>query len=79
MLDAGGLVCGAHLIHVKAVDGKAVPSGPPSCPRCSSVILAAGISVVWLLHEAGWTPYTSEHFHAQTLAHEGLPVLRRGP
>lgn len=30
MLDAGGLVRGAHLIHVKAVDGKAVPSGPPS-------------------------------------------------
>lgn len=67
-----------HLLHVKVVHGVAVPSGPPSCWQCSREILATGIAAVWLLHEEGVCMYTSDHFHAQTLAHCGLPVLREG-
>lgn len=75
---AGKHAIGAHLIHVKAVAGKVIgqPSGPPSCWQCSREILAAGVSTVWLLHTAGWTPYSAEDFHRSTLEHEGLPVLR---
>jgi deoxycytidylate deaminase len=76
--DAGGLARRCHLIHVKAVDGMAVPSGPPSCWQCSREILSAGISTVWLLHESGWTPYPAAEFHRLTLEHERLPVLRGG-
>lgn len=67
---------GAHLLHVKVVDGKPVPSGPPSCWQCSREILAAGIATVWLLHEDGLRSYTAEEFHRLTLERCGLPVLR---
>jgi deoxycytidylate deaminase len=76
--EAAGLARRAHLLHVKAVDGKAVPSGPPSCWQCSREILSAGISTVWLLHESGWTPYPAAEFHRLALEHEHLPVLRGG-
>ena len=29
------------MLHVKVVDGQAVPSGPPSCVDCSKLILTA--------------------------------------
>ena len=76
--DAGRLHPQAvlHMLHVKVVNGVAVPSGPPSCWQCSRAILAAGISTVWLLHEDGVRGYSAEDFHRRTLEHEGLPVLR---
>lgn len=76
--NAEGRTQGMHMLHVKAVDCKAVPSGPPSCWQCSREILAAGISMVWLLHESGWTPYPAAEFHRRTLEHERLPVLMGG-
>ena len=64
------------LLHVKVVDGAAVPSGPPSCEHCSKAILDAGIKRVWLLHETGLRLYSAEDFHVQTLVNKGLPVIR---
>lgn len=77
---AGRDAIGAHLIHVKAVADKVVGevSGPPSCWQCSREILDAGISMVWLLHEGGWTPYDAAEFHRLTLEHERLPVITGG-
>ncbi len=67
---------GTDLLHVKVVDGKAVPSGPPSCWQCSRAILDQGIQRVWLLHEDGLWSYSAEDFHVQTLQNCGLPVIR---
>ena len=66
---------GLEMIHVKVVDGVAVPSGPPSCWQCSRLILSAGIMEMWLLHEDGLKSYTSQEFHAITLRGCGLPVI----
>jgi deoxycytidylate deaminase len=65
---------GTELIHVKIVDGLAVPSGPPSCWQCSRSILDAGIAGIWLMHDEGWYRYLAEKFHALTLRHHGLPT-----
>ena len=65
-----------EMLHVKAVDGKAVPSGPPSCWQCSRLILDAGLKSMWLLHEEGLQAYDPEEFHRLTLAHNSLPVIR---
>lgn len=72
-----------HMLHVKAVDGVAVASGPPSCWQCSREILASGvIHKMWLLHEdvlsGAIVPvaYSPDEFHEQTLQHCGLPVIR---
>lgn len=62
-----------EMLHVKVVDGKAVPSGPPSCWQCSRLILEAGLKVMWLLHEDGLRSYTPEEFHRLTLIQCGLP------
>lgn len=64
------------LLHVKVRNGKAVPSGPPSCPHCSKAILDRGILRVWLLHETGLRLYSAEDFHVQTLINCELPVIR---
>lgn len=37
-----------QLVHVKAVDGKLVAGGGPSCWQCSREILDVGIGGVWL-------------------------------
>ncbi len=66
-----------QLLHVKVVDGNAVPSGMPSCSQCSKLIADDDrIGVVWLLHGAacGLTPYTPWEFHKLTLEH-----LERNP
>jgi len=67
---------GWELVHVKVVDGRPVPSGPPSCVRCSALILEAGIARVWLLHEDGLRAYSAIEFHALSLQHHGLPAPR---
>lgn len=65
----------ADLVHVKAVNGLAVPSGQPNCVECSKLALAAGISGVWLLHESGWHRYEAADFHRLSI--EGS--IARGP
>lgn len=76
ILDAKSGLHRCHMIHVKVVDGEAVPSGPPSCAECSKHILEAGIKVMWLLHEDGLRGYTALEFHELSLQARGLPVLQ---
>lgn len=54
---------GCEMLHVKTVNGKLVPSGPPSCLQCSKLILGAGIAFMWLYHESGWKCYDTYTFH----------------
>lgn len=68
-------VDGASMLHVKVIDGKAVPSGEPSCWQCSRLILASGIKTMWLLHEDGLKAYTAKEFHMKTLEHCNLPAV----
>jgi deoxycytidylate deaminase len=76
ILDAKQGLHGFHMLHVKVVDGEAVPSGPPSCSECSKHILAAGIASMWLLHEEGLREYAADEFHELSLRERGLPVIR---
>ena len=68
LVRAGLHAQGAELLHVKAIDGQLVPSGPPSCVQCSKLALAAQISGVWLYHGDGWRRYDSREFHRLSLA-----------
>jgi deoxycytidylate deaminase len=68
---------GWELLHVRVVNGKAVPSGPPSCVKCSRLILESGISTMWLLHTEGLVAYAAERFHELSLAFHNLPTTRR--
>jgi deoxycytidylate deaminase len=63
---------GWEMLHVKVVNGEAVPSGPPSCWQCSRIILAAQLNCMWLLHEDGLRSYTVAEFHGLTLKECGL-------
>lgn len=65
-----------HMLHVKVVDGKPVPSGPPSCEDCSKHILGSGIGTMWLLHEDGLKSYTAHEFHELSLQYKKLPIIR---
>ena len=66
-----------EVLHVKVEDGKAVPSGPPSCVRCSALLCDdARISKIWLLHEDGLYAYKRVEFHEMSLAAQGIPVIR---
>lgn len=70
LLKAGPhMVAPLELLHVKTVDGKAVPSGKPSCLECSKLILAVGVNikVVWLLHVGGLQAYGAREFHEETM------------
>lgn len=69
---------GWQLLHVKVADGAPVPSGPPSCVRCSALILESGIAKVWLLHEDGLRAYDAVEFHRLSLEYHGLPTTRAG-
>jgi deoxycytidylate deaminase len=65
------------MLHVKAMDGVAVPSGPPSCWQCSRKILDSGlIDTMWLLHAGGLQAYAPSVFHEMTLRECGLPIIR---
>lgn len=64
----------AEMLHVKVVDGVAVPSGEPSCWQCSRLLLDAGVAGMWLLHESGLRRYDAITFHRLTLERCGLPV-----
>lgn len=64
-----------ELVHVKVVDGIAVPSGGPSCWQCSRLIVEVKLRGVWLF-ESGtrypeappeWRFYESSEFHRETL------------
>jgi len=67
---------GFHMLHVKVVNGQAVPSGPPSCVYCSRHIVEAGIETMWLLHEDGLRAYPADVFHDLSLRQKELPVIR---
>lgn len=67
-----------EMLHVKVINGVAVPSGPPSCWQCSREILAARVCTMWLLHDEGLRSYSSEEFHEKTLRHCKLPIARGG-
>ena len=67
LLDAGRSARGAEMLHVKSVDGKLVPSGGPSCAQCSKLALAAGVTAMWLYHEAGWKRYETAEWHRLSL------------
>lgn len=57
-----------EMLHVKVdAEGRAVPSGPPSCPECSKLILYTGVAGMWLFHEEGWRRYTAQAFHEATM------------
>lgn len=58
---------GADLLHVKTVNGKLVPSGGPSCVKCSRLILHCMLKHVWLYHEDGWRSYEAVEFHRLSL------------
>jgi len=66
----------AEMLHVKVIDGVAVPSGPPSCWQCSRLILDSGIQKVWLLHENGLKSYSAVEFHEETLKNCNLPEIK---
>lgn len=65
-----------EMVHVKVVDGEAVPSGHPSCWQCSRHILNFGVVAMWLLHEDGLRRYGPEEFHEHTLRNLQLPVIK---
>ncbi len=68
---------GLQMLHVKVVDGHAVPSRAPSCWQCSRTILGSGkIDRMWLLHAEGLRSYTSLEFHETTLRNCHLPVIK---
>ena len=66
---APDVIVGAHMLHVKVVDGKLVASGLPSCMECSKLILESGIAYMWLYHESGWKWYTASEFHRASCEH----------
>jgi len=66
-----------QMLHVKVVDGKAVPSREPSCWQCSKSILGSGkIDRMWLLREDELRSYTPLEFHEATLRNCWLPVIK---
>lgn len=63
----------AVLLHIKVVDGKGVPGGPPSCIECSKLIVASGkIAHVWLWEAEGWVKRTAAEFHKETCENVGV-------
>jgi hypothetical protein len=67
---------GAHVLHLKVVDGEPVPSDTPSCVTCSRSMLELRVGWVWLWTSEGWKVWTATEFHHATLANLGLPALR---
>jgi deoxycytidylate deaminase len=65
-----------EMLHVKVVDGVAVPSGEPSCWQCSRHVINFGVTAFWLLHASGLHRYGADEFHEHTLRTCKLPVIR---
>lgn len=68
LINAGFAARGSDMLHIKAVDGAGVATGPPSCVECSKLSLAAGIVRFWLLESSGWVVYDIVDFHLRSLA-----------
>lgn len=66
-LALGGSV---EVIHVKAIDGALVVSGPPDCIECAKLLRFAGVVAVWLYHADRWRRYPIEEFHRLSIAGE---------
>jgi hypothetical protein len=67
-----------EVIHVKAIAGALVASGPPDCIECAKLLRFAGVVAVWLYHVDGWRRYPIEQFHRSSIAgeYERLRKLR---
>lgn len=61
-----------EMIHIKIIDGVAVPSKEPSCWQCSKLILEAGLRAMWLYQDEGLVRYTPTEFHKATMDNCGL-------
>jgi deoxycytidylate deaminase len=79
LLQANEPLGGFSMLHVKTRFGKPYPSNQPSCWQCSRLILASGITTMWLLRRGPEYPhfpvlqsYTAEEFHRLTLRYCGL-------
>lgn len=80
ILSADVSLYGAEMLHVKTENGVLVPSGPPSCLRCSRLIVETRLSGMWLFHESGWHCYDAAEFHHKSLGHHSKPVaIAPGP
>lgn len=79
-LRANTSLVGWEGLHVKTIDGKLVPSGPPSCMECAKLMTQAGVVAFWLFHAElptggpGWTRYPMPDFLRTTQATRGLYV-----
>lgn len=71
-----GVKVETHLVHVKTVDGKLVPSPKgPSCDECSKLIVETGVDYIWLYEtEGAWNCYSAYEFHRITLRNCGLHI-----
>lgn len=67
LLNAGQDARGREMLHVKAVDGRLVPSGGPSCVQCSKLAVEARVAGMWLYHDTGWRRYPIAEFHRLSL------------
>jgi hypothetical protein len=72
ILSGVDLTCGGSVdvIHVKAIAGALVASGPPDCIECAKLLKFAGVDAVWLYHADGWRRYPIEEFHRLSIAGE---------
>jgi len=73
-----GCVVACEMLHIIIDDqGKPVSSGHPSCWQCSRLILAAGITTMWLYRDGGLVNYSALSFHDTTLDYCALPRVLR--
>lgn len=79
LLRAGLHAQGCEALHVKTVNGQLVASGGPSCAQCSKLLLAAGVTAVWLYHDSGWRRYEASEFHRLSLESDVLALLPDEP
>jgi len=76
-------LAGYEMLHIKVVDGQAVPSGPPSCWQCARYVYHLQVDRFWLLHEDGWKAYDGSDFYLDSLSydnrqsHDWVPIPGR--
>ncbi len=75
IVRAGLEIGGAQMLHVKTVNGALVASGEPSCLECSKLILASGITFMWLYESIGWVRYNADAFHRLSAERHGIQLI----
>ncbi len=58
----------ARMYHVKVKNGVNVPTGGPSCTKCSKIVLEAKVQEFVLQQEEGLVLYGAREFHELSLA-----------